>query len=331
MRLDEWWRRVCSVAPRVGLVPGPPDRPNGITAMVRVRGAEPWVEPCLRSIQEFADEVVVLDNGATPATADTIQRLAPCFGTRLRVEHCPDLDLFALSNLGLECARQRWVIRWDADFVAHTDGDRDIRRLREFLLALDRRRYHVVYLPAAEVAGDLVHQFPDRRVRRDGSVHTASSRARYVAVERDIPLDSLSHADRVLREGPTLPVRFESIQLPPYYRVHEWPTVSYLHVDVKSRRHMLLRHFWLEWLRATPDGRHPALEAWAHVGATTRWRTSDPDAAAAALVARYCEGLVPYDPVVCGPHPAMLRPYLDQRRYCVEYADGRIVGRVEPT
>src|SRR6266542_4291146 len=236
MRLDEWWRRVCSVAPRVGLVPGPPDRPNGITAMVRVRGAEPWVEPCLRSIQEFADEVVVLDNGATPATADTIQRLAPCFGTRLRVERCPDLDLF-----------------------------------------------------------------------------------------------SLSHADRVLREGPTLPVRFESIQLPPYYRVHEWPTVSYLHVDVKSRRHMLLRHFWLEWLRATPDGRHPALEAWAHVGATTRWRTSDPDAAAAALVARYCEGLVPYDPVVCGPHPAMLRPYLDQRRYCVEYADGRIVGRVEPT
>ena len=240
-----WSRRlraVAALAPLVGLAPTPEARPNGITAMVRVRGEEEWIEPCLISIEHFADEIVVLDNGAAPAVVDALERARAVVGARLRVERCPYLDLLALSNRGLEAARMRWVIRWDADFVAHTEGEHDIGRLREFLLALDPRQYHVVYLPAAEVAGDLAHQFPDRRIRLDGSIHTASARARFVAVERGLPLASLPHADRVLREGRTLRVRFESLDLPPYYRVHTWPAITYLHVDVKSRRHMLLRH-----------------------------------------------------------------------------------------
>jgi glycosyltransferase involved in cell wall biosynthesis len=327
--VGRWLRDVAALAPLVGLVPRPQTRPDGISAVVRVRGEEEWIEPCLSSIADFADEVVVLDNGASPATAEALQALRSPLGARLRIDHCPDTDLFTLSNRGLEAARYRWVIRWDADFVAHTEGEHAIGRLRDHLLALDPRLYHVVYLPAAELAGDLGHQFPNRRVRRDGAAHTASPRARYVAVERDLPLATLTHADRVLRRGPVLPVRFESIHLPRYYRVHTWPVITYVHVDVKSRRHMVLRHFWLEWLRQAADGRGPTLEAYARACVVERWGVADLEAAADLLVARYCEGLVPFDPSRCGPYPAALRPYLDKPKYRVQYADGRIVGRSE--
>ncbi len=71
------------------------------------------------------------------------------------------------------------------------------------------------------------------------------------------------------------------------------------------------------------------LGAYARAQVAERWGIGDLDAAAAALMARYCEGLVPFDSARCGPYPVVLRSYLDKPGYRVHYADGRIVGRSE--
>ena len=184
MKGHEVLRYIASFAPLVGVVARPQACPNGISAIVRVRGEEEWIEPSLISIREFADEILVLDNGASPETQKALDRLRDPLGDLLRIERCPHLDLFEVSNLALEKARSRWVVRWDADFIAHTSETGDIRNLRRYLPELDPRRYSLVYLTAVEVAGDLFHHFPDRRIRRDGQVHTASTRARYVPVHR---------------------------------------------------------------------------------------------------------------------------------------------------
>ena len=127
-------RKVVSLAPLVGLVRRPPARPEGITACVRVKGDEEWIEPSLISIQEFADEILVLDNGASPETQKALDRLRDPLGDLLRIERCPHLDLFEVSNLALEKDRSRWVVRWDADFIAHTSETGDIRNLRRYLV-----------------------------------------------------------------------------------------------------------------------------------------------------------------------------------------------------
>ena len=188
-------------------------------------------------------------------------------GPRLVRIDCPALDLFDVSNLALARARHRFVVRWDADFVGHTDGAGDLRRLRHYLLDLDRRRYFLVTLPAAEVAGDLRHQFPDRRVRHDGQAHTASARARFVRVTRETPTEALGAADRPLRERARLTLALESLAVPPYYAVLRWPTIAYFHVHVKPAHHLLLRHFWLEWLGESEPGRFPTLESIPRAGA----------------------------------------------------------------
>jgi glycosyltransferase involved in cell wall biosynthesis len=322
-------RLALSFAPVVGLVARPEARPDGISAVVRVRGAEEWLEPAILSIRDFADEILVLDNGASEAARAAMDRLAGVLGSRLVRVDCPTLDLFAVSNLALARARYRFVVRWDADFVGHTDGPGDLRQLRRYLLALDRRRYFLVTLPAAEVAGDLRHQFPDRRVRHDGQAHTASARARFVRVTRETPTDALGAADRPLRERARLRLALESLAVPRYYAVLRWPTIAYFHVHVKPAHHLLLRHFWLEWLAEPDTARFPTLESYALEQARARWGISDRDAAAAHLMRRLCEGLVPFDAGVSGPYPALLRPYLERSRYTVEYAGAHIVGRRE--
>jgi hypothetical protein len=322
-------RLALSFSPVVRAVARPAPRPEGISAIVRVRGDEEWLEPAVLSIRDFADEILVLDNGASESARAALDRLVPALGARLVRVACPTLDLFDVSNLGLERARYRFIVRWDADFVGHTDGPGDLAHLRRYLLALDRRRYFAVTLTAAEVAGDLRHQFPDRRLRHDGQAHTASPRARFVRVTRETETEALGVADRPLRERPRLTLALESLALPPYYAVLRWPRVAYFHVHVKSARHLLLRHFWLEWLAEPDTARYPSLESYALEQARVRWGIADRDAAAAHLVRRLCAGLVPFDEAACGPYPALLRPHLARGRYAVEYDGGHIVGRRE--
>lgn len=327
--VGELGRAVISLAPVVGLVARPDSRPNGISAMVRVKGKEEWLEPCLLSIKEFADELLVLDNGVSPETRDALDRLGHSLGAPLRLERCPDLDLFQLSNFGLAKARFRWVIRWDADFVAHTSGPRDIRNLRGFLLALDPRRHHLVHIAAAEVAGDLSHQFPGLRIRCDGQAHTASRWAQYVPVRRTLRRSAVTSPDRAVH-GPTLQITFESLRVPKFYRVRRWKEVAYFHVNVKSAWRSLMHHFWLEWLGQGDFRAFPTLESYTLAQIRDRWGLSDPEAAARYFMSAYCQELVPFDPERCGPYPELLLPWLRQPRYRVEYRDGAITGRSEP-
>jgi glycosyltransferase involved in cell wall biosynthesis len=329
MRAHEALRSLYSLAPLVGVVARPAQRPNGITVLVRVRGEEEWIEPSLLSVRDFADEILVLDNGAGRQTQRTLARLSDKLSERLRVETCPELDLFTMSNLGLERARYRWIMRWDADFVGHTDGTGDLRRLRQHLLALDRRRFHLVYVPAAEVAGDLRHQFPDRRLRWDGCAHVASPRARYARVERALAPESLALPDRVLRGDGPLRVALESLAVPKFYRVLRWPSVAYIHVHVKRARAALLRHFWLEWLGAADVARFPTLASYAEARAREDWGIGDLDDAARHYMAQYCRGLVPVDEAVCGPYPELLAPHVAEARFEVLYAAGVPDGRRE--
>jgi glycosyltransferase involved in cell wall biosynthesis len=322
-------RSVASLAPVLGLVQRPPARPNGISAMVRVRGDEEWIEPCLRSVEGLADEIVLLDNGASPETRAAVGRASRQLRAPLRVLDCPDDDIASLSNRGLAACRFRWVVRWDADFVAHTDGPHAIDDLRRRLLRLHPRRYFLVEIAAAEVAGDLAHQVPDLRYRCDGQAVVWSPRIRYVAIQRSVPVAALPRTERIFRRGATVRLTLETLRTPRYYRVLRWRDPAYLHVNVKGAAHMLRRHFWLEWLDAAALGRAMPWEDYVRGRIEEEWGVRDPAEAERLFVKAYCEQLVPYDAERFGPYPALLRPYVEEGRYRVEYRDGAVTGRRE--
>ena len=321
-------RAVVSLAPLAFLVPRPPRRREGVSALVRVTGNEEWIEPCLLSLVGFADEILVLDNGAAPETRARFETLGASLGSAVRRIDCVGVDLPEVANRGLAESRFRWAFLWDADLVARTEGPAAVGRLKRFLAGLDPRRFHLVHVRTTELAGDLRHRFPDARERYDPHVLTADGRARYVWRARQIPPERAPLAYRPLRGAAPehFRARYDTLKVPKYYSVLRWLEPCIFHVNVKSGRRTLLRHFWLEWLGS---GESIGLEAYTRRRVRERWDLEDLDAAAARFMEEYCRELEPVDEAAIGGYPRVLAPYVERAAYRVLYCDGRIVGRAE--
>jgi hypothetical protein len=321
-------RALASLATLAHLVPHPPRRPEGVTALVRVSGDEEWVEPCLTSLDGFADEILVLDNGATGATRAQVDRASRSSTSAIRLVDCVALDLPDVATRGLAESRFRWAFLWDADLVARTAGPNAIANLKRFLAGLDARLYYLVHVRTLELAGDLHHRFPDVRERYDPHVLTVGLRARYVWRERRIPPERAPLGYRVLRHGVPrrFHVKYDTLEVPKYYRVLYWREPAVVHVNVKSGRRALLRHFWLEWLGSgAPD----SLEAFTRRRVREQWGVDDLAVAAARFMAEYCQALERIDEAAIGGYPPALLPHVERAAYRVLYEDDRIVGRAE--
>jgi len=234
--LSRIFRRIASNAPLSGIVPIP-DRPHGISVMIRLKDEVDWIQPSIQSIKGIADEIIVVDNGSTDGTYEMLQEMAKAEKGLIKLSQRPDLDHCSLSNFALNQTTFRWVFRWDGDMVAHTTGDHSISYLRKRILSLDRRRYYLIYLKHINLAGDLYHQYPKEMVHIEEYIHTFSEKARYIH-----------------------PGRFEAVKFPIYYRPLFWHEPYSFHINVKPAHRMLLRYFWEEWMELKDYKRYPRLE-----------------------------------------------------------------------
>jgi len=284
---------------------GPP-RPQGISVYMRVKDEKDWVEPAIRSVQGMADEIVVVDNGSVDGTWEVLRDMAGSGAGQIRLWQRPELHHVDLSNFALEKTCFRWVLRWDGDMVAHTDGPHPISELRRRLLTLPPRRHYLIYLRHTNLAGDLGHQDPREQVHIEEYLHTFSPKARFIH-----------------------PGRFEAVQFPLYYRPLFWYEPYGFHVNIKPARRTLLRYFWEDWMERKDYVRYPTIEDYtaAHLAAT--FGTTDWEEAQQRCLARVLADFIPYDTTRFGPYPALLQPFLAKPSYRILYDNGRIVGREE--
>jgi len=298
-------RTIQSYAPHLGIIASP-NRPPGISVIMRVKNEKDWVTLSIQSIKSIADEIVVVDNGSSDGTYDILTKLTSQKNTPIRLSHRPDLDLCALSNFALNETRFQWVFCWDGDMVAHTTGRHSISNLRDRILSLGNRRYYVIYLRHINLSGDLSHQDPNEMVHIEEYIHTFSPGARYVH-----------------------PGRFEAIKVPRYYRVLFWYEPYSFHVNVKPAKRMLLRYFWEDWMALKDYQRFPTLDDYVNANIEREFRTTSWKEAQKICLQKICQNYIPYDPEVFGPYPELLKPHLERPKYQLEYENGKIVGRDE--
>jgi glycosyltransferase involved in cell wall biosynthesis len=294
------------------VAPDPARRPQGITAVVRVKNEEEWVEPCLVSVAAAVDEMVVVDNGSTDRTPEILAGLARTLAPKLRLFARPALDHVDLSNFALEQATFRWALKWDGDFVARTRGPYAITGLRERILALPVHRHHHVRLTCVELLGDLWHQFPGWELRREPFVSTLSPTFRFVRVARTLAVDALHGSATILRDpGAPVTIRFEDVKVPLHYEVIRWDEPYFFHLQVKKPRRMYLRDCWADWAE-NPElqARFASLEDYGLHRARQAWGVGSLDEAAELYMARIRDRLVPYSVEKFGEHPDVLKPYL---------------------
>ncbi len=298
-------RSLFSFAPVLGMV-ARPDRPDGISVIMRVKDEKDWIEPSIASIKMIADEIIVVDHGSTDGTFQTIERIRSEKENLIKLSQRPELDFCSLSNHALEQAGYRWVLNWDGDMVAHTSGESDVRQLRERVLSLDSRRFFVIYLRLINLAGDLFHQDPEEMVHIEEYIHTFSEQARFI------------HTGR-----------FEAVRFPRYYKPLFWYEPYAFHVNVKPARKMLFRYFWNAWLSLEDHQNYEGFEAYVkgHIG--REFGTGSWEEAQRLCVERVCRNFISYDTGKMGSYPDLLLPHVENSRYRLRFENGRVVGRDE--
>ena len=305
-------RKILSRASALGLAPRPGRRPSGISAIVRVKNAEEWVEPSLLSVSDAVDELIVVDNGSTDRTPEILARVARTLGPKVALFSRPGLDHVDLSNFALAQATYRWALKWDGDFVARTTGPCAILGLRERLLGLPPSRHFHVRLTCVELMGDLWHQCPGWELRHEPFASVPSPALRFVRVVRVLDGPPTGWP-RILRDPRApFPIHFEDVKVPLYYEVAQWPEPYFFHLQVKNALRMYLRDCWADWAEnPSLQGRFASLEAYALQRAQRVWTVGTLQEAADAYMARVRELLIPYAPERFGEHPHILKPYLE--------------------
>ena len=303
--LSRFFRRLASNAPKLRLVPYP-NRPEGLSIIMRVKDEVDWITASITSIKDIADEIVIVDHGSTDGTYKILEEIISREKDLIRLWQRSDLDLCSLSNFALDQTRFRWVFRWDGDMVAHTSGKYAISVLRDRLLSLDSRHYYVIYLCHINLSGDLFHQDSKEMVHIEEYIHMYSKAAKYIH-----------------------PGRFEAIKVPKYFRVLFWYEPYSFHVNVKPAKRMLLRYFWEDWMELKDYDRFPTLEDYVEERIGREFGTNSWEEAEKICVQRTCLNHIRYDPEVFGPYPELLIPYLKKPKYALKYSNGKIVGREE--
>jgi glycosyltransferase involved in cell wall biosynthesis len=306
-------RNVLSYLPKFHLIPLP-NRPNGISLCVRTKNDE-WIDLSLKSVKEFADEIVVVD-ASTDDTPQRIRRVAEEYDINLKLIKIEDRSGSPLSdgetytyqsNLALKNTNYRWIFKWDGDFIARTSGPYNIKKLRERILKLDPSRYYMIYLSYVNLYGDLFHTIP-------GGVRLSS----------EAHLFTYSPVLEFKNVG-----RFERLSLPKYYKPIFIKEIYIFHLAmVKSSRYILYRRYWTDWREVNDYNSFPTLIDYIKYRLKLDYGISDLSEGEKIVVKELCKKLIPYDKQKYGDYPDVLKDELSNPRYLIIYDEnGKIIGR----
>ncbi|MDD5431740.1 MAG: glycosyltransferase [Candidatus Omnitrophica bacterium] len=90
-----------------------------------VKNEEKLLPQCLDSIEDLADEIIIVDNGSSDSTCEIAER----FGARIIHSNIKE-DLASLRNIYLKLAKGEWILSLDAD---ERISSKDIPKLQKML------------------------------------------------------------------------------------------------------------------------------------------------------------------------------------------------------
>ena len=286
-----------------------PSRPQGISAIVRTRDSELWLEPCLSSVEPFVEEILIVDNGSKDGTLKIAESFRQQFSEKIRFFSVPALDLTAQSEFAFHHTKYHWVLKWDSDFVAHTCGALSLAHLRAFLLGLNDRMHYYVQLPMVELSPDLYHQLRALPIRRDGFALTYSPRLHFVWNSHTLTHEQLPGYYHAFQKRKVIELRtgVEAPKIPLNYRVIAWDKTCFFHLNIKSPEQRLLRHFNQQWLE---EKQTISLRDYVKKRLNEDFGGESFAAASRRLMQAYAQDLIDFEPEKFGGYPDLLKKFL---------------------
>jgi len=289
-------RNVLSVLPKLGLVKKPRFHKEGISFIVPVKDEEQWIKPCILSIVNVADEIIVVDSSIEDNTTEIVESLAKSYDKIKHIRfYWQGANAFALScHIGLVSANYKWVFKWDSDFVAKsTDA---LTEWKARLDRLDKDKYFVIDIPRINLEGDLQHHPKNCPFGiYEARLFTWSPELKWA-----------------LKDNYWEQVSGDSIwghRFPPWYKILRWHDPYIFHCNIKSPKRMLMRMFWMDYM-LTKENRFPSLEAYTAYRVQKDWNMNLEEAQKKAS-AMLMQNFIPYDKARFGDLPEILRTMLE--------------------
>jgi glycosyltransferase involved in cell wall biosynthesis len=301
------WRigAVAGYAPKLGLVAPPGERRPGISVLMRLKNESRWIETAIRSLAPFVEQFSIVDNGSTDGTLEIVERVVSELSLDCTLEILPTEDFGEVCDRALRNTACRWVLRWDGDMIARTEGPESFARIREFALSLDPKRYWVVYFPHIRLEGDLFHQDPDFLLHDEDWLFTWSPKLRHQ------------------RFG-----RFREVLYPIYYTRISCPLHSSFHIaSLDPPEALVVRKYWTDWRHRNDFAAYPTLRSYVEERIRDEYSTDSLDEAGALYIRERFARLVPYDRERFGEYPTLMQGFLDSPDVRLVKRGGRIAGR----
>jgi len=198
----------------------------GISAVVSMKNEEYTLPYCLESLVGFADQIIIIDNGSEDQSLRIAQNFKSENDTQVEVDiiEMPGALLGDCRQAGLNATRYQWHLRWDADMIAHTDGEFDIKKLKK--KALKDTTPRTLQLPRINITGDFLHVTKNKE-RGEGE-----------------PILMWFNKDICYQEFG----KFDTVRVPKYYKQVKETLNYYFHCEgLKSDTNLIHRFHYFAW------------------------------------------------------------------------------------
>jgi len=281
------------------------NRKNGISVLIACQNEEPIVDLSIRSFLEFGDELVIVDNGSQDRTKESVRKLQSQYPEKIRFYDTPDLmDLYQNRQFALERSSFRWIVRADADFVAYTDGEYDIRNFRDLLLKQKSRLFPLIYgVPLVNVTAS----FDRTGVEWPPAGLGPNDPGRYVpppVTRPTLRIYEYFPGFRFRRHG-----RWEATSIP---RLLHLLSIKldhplWMHCNIKSELSYLYRSERTNWRELGDFTTYPTLHSFVQAQCMEKYGTADLDEAGKIFLRdRVLPFLQEYDPDKYYPYPKLV-------------------------
>jgi len=277
---------ISEISYRMGFIPPATSvsKKEGISAMVCTMNEKEWVEPSILSVKDLVDEYVIIDS-STDCTPQIIENLAKEHGLNLKMERMPPGDMVKARTLALKLAEYKWILCWDADFIAKEETP---KYLRELIEGLDPKRYYLVYWPHICLDGDLFHQNPRSKLHTEHWLFTYSPKLKYIKIKH-----------------------FEVLVAPiTYYKVvHIKKPLSFHLRTVKDPVRVLYKYFQYVMVKEGLEEKM-SLEEYVKTKIKEIYGTTDIKEAANIFIKERIKTFDKYDKKIFGDYPKILKEYV---------------------
>jgi len=124
-----------------------------------VKDEDDWLEISVRSIIDFVDELIIVDDGSADKTPEIIKNLSEEFDN-IKILSPPKIKnkyrFSSILNHAFSSARNDWVMHWAGDFIAYTEGPNSIQKLFEKVLE-NNEEWDAIVFKTPNLSGDIYH------------------------------------------------------------------------------------------------------------------------------------------------------------------------------